>query len=192
MISRITGKIIHADTRFFIIDVNGVGYKVYTTAGVLEQQLPETVSFWTYLAVREDALDLYGFPTKDELDFFELLISVNGIGPKSALSILNVANPATIRKAVLTEDPSYLTKVSGIGKKNAEKIVLELKSKLSGWETNDADLAASAYESDALEALKSLGYQERDAREALKKVSRDITDTGECVKQALKILGSSK
>ncbi|MDQ3077009.1 MAG: Holliday junction branch migration protein RuvA [bacterium] len=190
MISHLTGKIIHADTRFFIIDVNGVGYKIFTTAGVLEKQLPETVSFWTYLAVREDALDLYGFPTKDEMDFFELLLTVNGIGPKTALGILNVANPATIRKAVATEDPSYLTKVSGIGKKNAEKIVLELKSKLTGWEAIEGEEAHTAYESDALEALKSLGYSERDARDALKKVPKEITNTSECVRHALKMLGS--
>ncbi len=190
MISHLTGKIIHADTRFFIIDVNGVGYKIFTTAGVLEKQLPETVSFWTYLAVREDALDLYGFPTKDEMDFFELLLTVNGIGPKTALGILNVANPATIRKAVATEDPSYLTKVSGIGKKNAEKIVLELKSKLTGWEAAEGEEAHTAYESDALEALKSLGYSERDARDALKKVPKEITNTSECVRLALKNLGS--
>ncbi len=190
MISRLTGKIVHADTRFFIIDVHGVGYKIYTTAGVLEKQLTDEVTFWTYLAVREDALDLYGFPTKDEMDFFELLITVNGIGPKTALGILNVANPATIRKAVATEDPSYLTKVSGIGKKNAEKIVLELKSKMSAWEAVEGEAEHIAYESDALEALKSLGYQERDAREALKKVPKEITNTGECVKHALKILGT--
>ncbi|MBA3550750.1 Holliday junction branch migration protein RuvA [Patescibacteria group bacterium] len=190
MISHLTGKIIHADTRFFIIDVNGVGYKIFTTAGVLEKLLPETVSFWTYLAVREDALDLYGFPTKDEMDFFELLLTVNGIGPKTALGILNVANPATIRKAVATEDPSYLTKVSGIGKKNAEKIVLELKSKLTGWEATEGEEAHTAYESDALEALKSLGYSERDARDALKKVPKEITNTSECVRHALKMLGS--
>jgi Holliday junction DNA helicase RuvA len=189
MISYLTGIIIHADTRFFIIDVNGVGYKVYTTAGVLEKHLADKVSFWTYLAVREDALDLYGFPTKEELDFFELLITVNGIGPKSALGILNVANPATIRKAVLTEDPSYLTKVSGIGKKNAEKIVLELKSKLTGWEATGEE-AAHSHDSDALEALKSLGYGEKDARDALKKVPTEVTDTSECVRQALKILGT--
>jgi len=195
MISRLTGTIIHADTRFLIIDVGGVGYKIYTTAGVLEKpvrpghpggNLKDTVTFWTYLAVREDALDLYGFPTKDELEFFELLIGISGIGPKSALGILNVTNPATIRKAVATEDPTYLHKTSGISKKNAEKIVLELKNKLviSGEETD----AAHHYGSDSLEALIALGYAEREAREALKKVPKDITETSECVKHALKIL----
>jgi Holliday junction DNA helicase RuvA len=186
MISRLTGTIIHADLRFVIIDVNGVGYKVFTTAGVLERHLNDTVTFWTYLAVREDAMDLYGFPTKDELDMFEMLLSVNGIGPKSALGILNVANPATLRKAIATEDPSYLTKVSGIGRKNAEKIVLELKDKLIV--THDEEGAARSHDSDSLEALIALGYTERDARDALKKVPKDITDTAESVRHALKIL----
>lgn len=199
MIYHLTGTIVHADTRFLVIDVGGVGYKVYTTAGVLEKpvrpghpggHLQETVSFWTYLAVREDALDLYGFPTKDELDMFELLLSVNGIGPKSALGVLNAANPATIRKAVATEDPSYLIKVSGVSKKNAEKIVLELKNKLIVV-TEEED-AANTYGSDSLEALITLGYSERDSREALKRVPKNVTDTSESIRHALKILGKSK
>ncbi len=124
------------------------------------------------------------------MDFFELLITVSGIGPKTALGILNVANPGTIRKAVATEDPSYLTKVSGIGRKSAEKIVLELKDKLSAWETTETEAESSPHESDSLEVLKALGYTERDARDALKKVPKEITETAECVKHALKILGS--
>jgi holliday junction DNA helicase RuvA len=192
MISRLTGTIVHADTRFMILDVNGVGYKVFTTAGILEKNLTDIVTFWTHLAVREDALDLYGFPTREELEFFQLLITVNGIGPKSALAILNVASVATIRKAVITEDPTYLTKVSGIGKKNAEKIVLELKGKLIEQDADNAEAATMHHESDALEALKALGYQERDAREALKKVPKEITDTAECVRFALKALSTSK
>jgi holliday junction DNA helicase RuvA len=190
MISRLTGTIVHADTRFLVIDVNGVGYKVFTTAGVLEKHLNEIVTFWTYLAVREDAMDLYGFPTKDELDMFEMLLTISGIGPKSALNILNAANTATIRKAVATEDPTYLTKVSGISKKNAEKIVLELKNKLVITDVEGAD--EHHYGSDSLEALISLGYAERDARDALKKVPKEVTDTSECVRHALKILGKSK
>lgn len=186
MISKLTGKIVHTDPRFFILETHGVGYKIYTTAGILEKQLENEISFWTYLAVREDALDLYGFLTREELEFFELLISVSGIGPKSALGILNVANPATIRKAAITEDPSYLTKVSGIGRKTAEKIVMELRNKFSEFDETEA--AYSSHDSDSLEALKQLGYSERDSREALKKVPKEITDTSECIKHALKIL----
>jgi Holliday junction DNA helicase RuvA len=189
MIGRLIGKIVHADPRYMIIDVAGVGYKTYTTAGVLEKHLGDEVTFWTYLAVRENALDLYGFITKEELDLFELLLTVSGIGPKTALAILNAANPATIKRAVMTEDPAYLTKTSGIGKKNAEKIVLELKDKLTGFEEVESTAAALG-ESDALEALKALGYSEKDSRDALKKVPAEITDTGERVKRALKNLGS--
>src|ERR1700733_11897751 len=112
MISKLTGTLTYADLRFIIIDVHGVGYKVYTTSGLLEKQLGQSMTFRTYLAVRENALDLFGFPEKDELVLFESLITVSRIGPKTALGILSMANPATIRKAVLTEDPAYLTKVS--------------------------------------------------------------------------------
>ena len=191
MISKLTGILAYADPRSIILDVGGVGYKLFTTSGVVESQIGQPATFWTYLAVRENAMDLYGFAEKDELDIFEDLISVSGIGPKTALGILTLANPATIRKAVATEDPAYLTKVSGVGKKNAEKIVLELKGKLVAV-FDEKGTAVHAFESDrlsdSLEALKTLGYPERDAREALKKIPAEISDTAECVKRALKIL----
>jgi Holliday junction DNA helicase RuvA len=202
MISIITGRIIHAEPRYLVVDVNGVGYKIFTTAGVLETTSgmlkanhgkdfdAEKTTFWTHLAVRENSLDLYGFLSKEEMDIFDSLLSVSGIGPKTALGILNVANVATIRRAVLTEDPSYLTKVAGVGKKNAEKIVLELKGKFS--EMEDVDGAAELGESDALDALKALGYGEREARDALKNVPMEIINTGERVKAALKMLSSGK
>jgi holliday junction DNA helicase RuvA len=113
------------------------------------------------------------------------LLTVSGIGPKSAMGILSVATLQNLRHAISTGDTSHLTKVSGVGKKNAEKIVLELKDKLDGW-TLEAGSSMSG-EVDALEALKSLGYGEREAREALKKVT-DTKDTGEKVKKALKLL----
>ena len=193
MIGRIEGKIVHRDLRFVIVDVSGIGYKVYGTHSITSKTgSGEKISLWTYLAVRENALDLYGFTTKEELDFFELLISVSGIGPKSALGILNIATIKTLRQAVSSGDTSHLTKVSGIGKKNAEKIVLELKDKLEGLELEDgmgSDHIKN--EVDVIEALKSLGYSQMEAREALKKVSKDIVATGEKVKQALKILGTN-
>ncbi|NQV87963.1 MAG: Holliday junction branch migration protein RuvA [Parcubacteria group bacterium] len=193
MIGKIEGKIVHKDLRFVIVDVSGVGYKVYGTHSITGKTgSGEKISLWTYLAVRENALDLYGFTTKEELDFFELLISVSGIGPKSALGILNIATIKTLRQAVSSGDTSHLTKVSGIGKKNAEKIVLELKDKLEGLESEDGvGNSHMKNEVDAIEALKSLGYSQIEAREALKKVSKDIIATGEKVKQALKILGTN-
>ena len=123
---------------------------------------------------------------KESLDTFELLITISGIGPRTALGILNVASTATLRQAVANSDTSYLTRVSGIGKKNAEKIVLELKDKLKVT-SEDFGLDTRS-EGDALEALISLGYNERDARVALKKVPKEIEGASERVKASLKVL----
>src|SRR5688572_15038107 len=104
MIGKLEGKVAHTDERFFILDVSGVGYKVYTiesTLGKIRSE-KEVVSVWTHLAVREDALDLYGFLTQDELEFFEMLIGISGIGPKTALSVLNVAHIKNIEEAITT------------------------------------------------------------------------------------------
>ena len=188
MISQLFGTVIHKDERYMVLDVHGVGYKVFASGETIEKSpTSEPIRIWTHMVVREDAMDLYGFPTKDEIEFFEMLIGISGIGPKSALSILNLATIATLKKAIATGDSTYLTKVSGIGKKNAEKIVLELKDKLI-YSAEEDGSASRSYEGDSLEALKALGYNEREAREALKKVPREVTDTSECVKHALKIL----
>lgn len=188
MIGYLKGQILDQDLKSVILEVNGVGYKVFTNTSKLEpinSKLKPVCEFWTYLAVRETALDLYGFTSKEELQFFELLITVSGIGPKSAMGILSVSSLHNLRHAISTGDTSHLTKVSGVGKKNAEKIVLELKDKLDGVIVELS--AGSATDVDALEALKALGYSERDARDALKKVT-DSKDTGDKVKKALKLL----
>ncbi len=187
MIATLKGTVAHKDLHMVIVDVGGIGHKVYTTTETALDAVPgQSIFLWTYLAVRETALDLYGFKDKETLEIFELLITISGIGPKTALGILNVATPAMLRQAVAEEDTSYLTRVSGIGKKNAEKIVLELRDKLKTT-TADHGLNMRA-EGDALEALVSLGYSEHDSRNALKKISKDIGNTSERVKQALKIL----
>ena len=119
MISYLKGALLHQDLKSVILDVSGVGYKVFTnTASIGKSE--KTCAFWTHLAVRENALDLYGFKTKEELEFFELLISVSGIGPKSAMGIMTVATLSNLRHAIASGDTSHLTKVSGVGKKNAE------------------------------------------------------------------------
>lgn len=189
MIALITGKVVDGDARSLIVDVGGVGYKIFTTAGMLERERGQVATFWTYLAVRDDALDLYGFGEKTEREMFELLLGVSGIGPKTALAILNAANPATIKKAVAGDDPAYLHKVSGISRKHAEKIVLDLKDKFLGLDDVDTPEALEA--SDALEALTALGYAERDAREALKKVPADVGDVAERIRAALKMLSKN-
>lgn len=184
MIGHLTGTIIHRDLKSLILDVGGVGYKIHTNTATLGDDRT-AASFWTYLAVRENALDLYGFPTKIELEFFELLLSVSGIGPKSALGILSLASVTELRRAIQSGDTSHLTRVSGIGKKNAEKIVLELKDKID--DVSDVGSEHTTRDIDVIEALTALGYSERDAREALKKVT--ATDSIDAkIKQALKLL----
>ncbi len=195
MISKLTGTIVHTDTKYIVIDVHGVGYKVTTTADSILKVSgeKEPVTLWTYLAVRENALDLYGFLELTELNFFELLITISGIGPKTALGILNAASVEAISTAVQTSDTSHLTKVSGIGKKVAEKIVMELKDKIDKiFHTPESKVAmknAMRNDSDALEALKSLGYSQSEAREALKELPKTITRTNDKIKEALKVLG---
>ena len=187
MIASLAGTVRHKDLNAIVVDVSGVGYRVLVPTDVaLEATLSQPILLWTHLAVRETSLDLFGFLEKEALEMFELLITISGIGPKTALGILNVASPLTLRQAVGSSDTSYLTRVSGIGKKNAEKIVLELKDKLV---LRDGDKPLNARsEGDALEALVSLGYSERDARDALKKVSKEVESASERVKAALKVL----
>ncbi|HLP44125.1 MAG TPA: Holliday junction branch migration protein RuvA [Candidatus Nanoarchaeia archaeon] len=190
MISYLNGKIVEKGLKYCILDINGLGYKVYTTDEVLRTLRDGgPATFWTHLAVREDALDIYGFVEKDSLDLFTLLINVSGIGPKTAMGIVNVSNPLTLRRAVSSGDLAYLTKVSGIGRKLAEKIILELREKLADYGEEHEDLKG---ETDALEALKSLGYSERESRDALKKISGENISAGDKVKKALKILGTAK
>lgn len=196
MIAYLEGKVRHKDTKFIVLDVNGVGYKVFGTESMInEAKMDAVLGVWTHLAVREDALDLYGFKEKDSLNFFQLLITISGIGPRTALGVLNVAAVKTIKQAVSSGDISYLTKVSGIGKKIAEKIILELRDKFEAEDLGDS-VGGFKGEADAIEALKSLGYAEREARDVLKKVPRTDKDggaelsTGEKVKRALKILSA--
>jgi Holliday junction DNA helicase RuvA len=151
----------------------------------------ELVGLFTHLAVRENALDLFGFLSREECDFFELLITISGIGPKSALGILSAAPLASLREAVVSGETAYLTKIGGIGKKVADKIVLELKGKVFfGADEAISPNGLGRGDVDALEALKSLGYTQKEARDALEGLDSSITDTGAKVKAALRVLGS--
>jgi Holliday junction DNA helicase RuvA len=142
--------------------------------------------------VREDAQELYGFRKVEELDMFELLLTISGIGPKSALGVLSIANVADIKESISRGDSSLLTKVSGIGKKTAERVVLELRGKVgevlevSTGKRKGMGIVASSEEIDALEAL---GYSLMQAREALQAIDPKIKDSGERIKAALKNLG---
>ncbi|PIT90837.1 Holliday junction branch migration protein RuvA [Candidatus Kaiserbacteria bacterium CG10_big_fil_rev_8_21_14_0_10_49_17] len=188
MIARIKGEVIGKGLNFLTIDTGGVAYRIFCPPDALAQySLAEEATLFTHLAVRENAHDLYGFGSEVERAFFELLISVSGIGPKSALSILSLAPVETIRNAVAHGDTSYLTKVSGIGKKNAEKIVLELGDKLGALEEGGTTRHEDV---DVLDALKELGYSTNEARDALKHIPPDVVSTEARLKEALKQLGT--
>ena len=186
MIGSIKGKIILKTEKHLIVETGGVGYKVSVSPDTLSKakKTDDEIFLWIHTHIREDAFDLYGFLDRQELEFFEMLINVSGIGPKGALSILGITSIGTLRKAISIGDTSYLTKISGIGRKTAEKIVIELRDKV-GKELEGSSLQV---ELDALEALKSLGYSSVEAREALKKVSSDA-NTNTKIREALKILG---
>jgi len=190
MISYLEGKILDKNEKFFVVDVSGVGYRIFSHSGILEK-IPENgqnVKIWTHLYVREDAMDLYGFLNKEELEFFENLISISGIGPRSALGILEVAPVLSLKQAIVSEDETFFTKVSGIGRKTAQRLILELKSKLA--KTVVLEKGGSFKEmGDAFEALVALGYRQSDVRRVLNELPKDMKSAEAKVKEVLKRLG---
>jgi len=190
MISFLEGKIIDKNPESITLSVAGVGYLIYITADLLQEAQDKTeISVWTYLAVRETALDLYGFKDKKELSIFKLLLTISGIGPKSAISILSSTTAETLVSGIQSNDAEYLSKISGIGKKTAEKIVLALKDKLGVNEFGESsDNQPQNNNMVAIDALVALGYSERDARSSVGKI-KDIDNPEDIIKMALKDLG---
>lgn len=185
MISYLRGIVLDKDLQHLILDVGGVGYKVGTKIDTLNTStIGDEVEIWTYLAVRENSMDLYGFKDKEELDLFELLLTISGIGPKSALGILSSTSVVTIKDGVSSGDAVYFSKVSGISKKNAEKIILGLKDKLDI--INVDGIGTENGNAVAIDALAALGYSEREARDAIGKVKADRPE--DMIREALKII----
>lgn len=168
------------------VDVQGVGYFVHTISSCTPNA-GQSVRFFTYLAVRETALDLYGFLDQRSLGLFELLLSIPKIGPKSALQILEQASPDLLQEAVALEDPVHLSKLSGIGKKTAENIVRGLKGKLELPETSAEAGTISRINNDAFDALIALGYTPQSVRDALQSVD-PTADTQTQIKEGLRNL----
>lgn len=188
MIRALRGTVDTVRANSLTLFVGGVGYQVFAspyTLGKLAGDGEVTLHIHTH--VREDQFALYGFLTEDELSMFELLISVSGIGPKVGLSILTIADPKTIRTAIVNKDPTILTRVSGVGKKTAEKVIVELQNKVSSVDI--ADQAGALADQEALEALTALGYTVVEAREALKANPAESPNVGERLKRALRSLG---
>ena len=190
MISYLEGRVAAKTEKYAIIVVGGIGYKVFMPASDIRkiQQDDECVKIHAHLCVKEDALDLYGFLDKTQLELFGLFITISGIGPKVALTVLSTEKPSVLAGAIVREDITFLTKISGIGEKIAKKIVLELREKMSNL-SFAVDDAGGALDGDAIDALVSLGWNVKDARDALKCVSQDVTRTEARITEALKLLG---
>jgi Holliday junction DNA helicase RuvA len=189
MIGYISGSIISVQEKNIIVDTGGIGYKVFVTPTFIQTvSVGSEVSLWIYTAVREDTLDLFGFESLAIQEIFELLINVSGIGPKSALGILSVADTNSLIHAIKNENVAYLTQVSGIGKKTAEKIVLELKDKVEKLAL-EYHYEESGHMRDVIDALLSMGYHERAVRTTLASLETESQTTSEIIRDALKVLG---
>ena len=202
MIGYLKGVISHIFVNSCFIDVHGVGYRTYAPASTLDTLcVGQEAMLYTYMSVREDAIVLYGFATQDEYDLFMLLIGVNGVGPKVALGILSAGTADSFRLAVHQKDIKSLTKMPGIGKKTAERIVLELQDKIGPVASEDAgaaDLGNSAAPglsdilAETLAALTSLGYSEQEVLPVAESHLAGCTSVEQLLKETLKALGSGR
>lgn len=204
MISYIRGELCDIEEQKAIVDVNGVGYGIYMPQQALSLLPPigQQVKIHTYLNIREDAMQLFGFLTKEDLNVFRLLIGVNGIGPKAGLNILSCLSPDELRFAVLSGDAKAISATPGIGKKTAEKLILELKDKLNiedmleraahGSDSEDlascTDTASNTMQAEAVQALTALGYGSAESLRAVKKTSPECSSVEDILKEALKFL----
>jgi holliday junction DNA helicase RuvA len=187
MIAYIKGKIIQKLPKSIVILTGDIGYEVSLSLKNLEEiKIDDEKEFFIHSYIKEDAFDLYGFVSLEEVDFFKKLISVSGVGPKSALNVLALANVEDLKRAITSGDSAMLQQVSGIGKKNSERLVLELKEKFIN------DLSEIAISSDdnkqVIEALLSLGYKQLEAQEIVKHLPKEESDLATKIKQALQFI----
>lgn len=200
MIGYLKGIVTHLFREHCFIDVHGVGYRVFVPASTMEKlTIGKETTVFTYMNVREDAILLYGFATQDEYDLFMLLISVNGVGPKVALGVLSAVNPDGFRLAVHQKNIKVLTKMPGIGKKTAERIVLELQDKIGSVDDGAvADIAvpstaaSKGMMSEAVDALVGLGYSEQEILPVVEEKAGICQTVEQLIKEVLKALGSRR
>ena len=198
MYSYIKGTLTEMEEDAMVVEANGVGYHIYTTGQTFRYlpSLGEEIKVYTYLHIREDAMLLFGFLTKDELKVFKLLLGVSGIGPKGALAILSVMTTDDLRFAVLGDDAKAIAKAPGVGAKTAQRLILELKDKLSLEDAFEQKLEhvqeaavekAKGAKNEAVQALVALGYSSSEALKALNGIEiTEETDVEDILKQALK------
>jgi holliday junction DNA helicase RuvA len=195
MYEYIRGIFVGVNKDYIIIENSGMGYKIFTSGTTLANMpsINENVLLYLQQIVREDFIGLYGFLTRDELNMFNLLLGVSGVGAKASLSLLSISSVNNLKYAILTGDEKTLTRAPGIGKKTAQRIILELKDKFKKDEfipeglTSSDDIEVNRNLSEALEALIALGYSEKEAERALKQVSQEESIEG-IIKNSLKYL----
>lgn len=187
----IKGTLVQKSDNYIVVDANGVGYMIYTSLNSMQNvgEVGKKITIYTYLHVREDVMDLFGFTTIEEKNMFMHLISVSGVGPKAALSILSVTTPAKFALAVITNDVKTITKASGVGPKIAQRVILELKDKMKTDELeidleDESDDILSDNRSEAISALVVLGYSSNDAQKAVKGIDGTLS-VEEIIKKAL-------
>ena len=184
MIITLQGKITHMFEEGVVLDVNGVGYEVFLSPAVLGKvKTKQEVTFWTYEHIREDSYDIYGFQTLDELEMYRKLVSVSGVGPKTALHILALGDVAEIERLIDRGDVEMITRVKGIGRKTAQKIILELKGKLVQLKDKDSKI------DDVVAALVGMGVDRQAAREATTSAAETEKTVEGRLKEALRQLG---
>ena len=190
MYEYITGKFKGIQTDYVVVENNGIGYKIFTSGNSMSRMpsMDEEVRLFIHQIVREDFIGLYGFTEKEELDLFRTLINVNGCGAKSALSLLSIASPENLKRAIVFQEEALLLRAPGIGKKSAQRIILETKDRFKNEELirSSEGQQIRAFDVDAVNALLSLGYSQKELENVLKGIDSDSTEM--VIKEALKQL----
>lgn len=199
MIYNVKGTLTYTDANFAVVECGGIGFKCYVSMTTLKSltSVGTQVNLFTYLSVKEDAMDLFGFYTRDELDAFKLLITVNGIGPKAAMAILSVLPPDKLSIAISSGDSKAIQNAQGVGKKTAERVILELKDKMAGigGEStaqavgNISSVSSSGNASEAVEVLVSLGFNQSDAAQVVGAMDKSLS-VDEMIRKGLKQLST--
>jgi Holliday junction DNA helicase RuvA len=191
MIGYLSGTIKAVRKNYVVLLAGEVGYKVFVIPQIsLSAEPNQKLALFIHTHVREDQLSLFGFSTLPELDFFELLITVSGVGPKLGMSIMSLADLEMIKSGIVNEDPTVFTKVSGVGQKTSERLIVELKGKitddLGGKEEGLRGLSQT--HADVIDVLLALGYSRTEARQALAEVPREVTNSQDKIREALRSL----
>jgi len=188
MIGRLQGKVVGKGLDWVLIDIGGVGYKIFVLPSVAQEIKDKEAVIFTHLYVREDNLSLYGFLNEEQLELFELLISVSGIGPKAALGVLSIGDVKSLKQAIVEGRSDLLMGVSGVGRKMADRMVLELKNRVQVEGGAVLPQSLTAEDEEVVQALENLGYKKSEASQAVAKAGENLKPE-EKIKEALRYLG---